>query len=297
MQRRRTATRCRMNAAQASSSGWQKVFGAGTGSDRPRPGRCLARHDPLRRRHHRELRRLPRAQQPHAVHRRRRAALHHRPERRRQDHDDGRDHRQDAPGRGSAWFGADHRPARRSPNPKSRRPASAANSRSRRCSSSTRVCENLELALRATRRSGTRCSRRLSGEQRDRIDEVLDTVGLERCSATCARASLSHGQKQWLEIGMLLMQDPQLLLVDEPVAGMTPQESSAPPSCCCRWPANIRWWWSSTTWSSCARSRARVTVLHEGRVLAEGSMDAVQNDPKVIEVYLGEAQSLPMRKC
>jgi urea transport system ATP-binding protein len=149
------------------------------------------------------------------------------------------------------------------------------------------VYENLQLAASGNKSPWSTLFRPLSGEQKDRIDSVLDTIRLrERVSSRAG--SLSHGQKQWLEIGMLLMQDPQLLLVDEPVAGMTPQETER----------------TAELLTSLAgrhsvvvvehdmdfvRSIARtVTVLHEGSVLAEGSIEAVQNDPKVIEVYLGE---------
>jgi urea transport system ATP-binding protein len=114
----------------------------------------------------------------------------------------------------------------------------------------------------------------------------LERIGLSGHRFDRAGA-LSHGQKQWLEIGMLLMQDPQLLLVDEPVAGMTPQEIER----------------TAELLTSLAgkhsvvvvehdmefvRSIARtVTVLHEGSVLAQGGIDDVQGNPKVIEVYLG----------
>jgi urea transport system ATP-binding protein len=128
---------------------------------------------------------------------------------------------------------------------------------------------------------------RLSGAQRDRIEEVLHTIGLQD-QLHRRGAQLSHGQKQWLEIGMLLMQNPRLLLVDEPVAGMTHQEMERTAQLLLR----------LTDRHSVivvehdmdfVRSIARtVTVLHEGSVLAEGSMDEIQNDPRVIEVYLGE---------
>ncbi|MAX31989.1 urea transport system ATP-binding protein [Onishia taeanensis] len=148
------------------------------------------------------------------------------------------------------------------------------------------VFDNLELAMAADKRVLPTLTARLSGEQRSRIDEVLETIGLE---SLCGRQAgiLSHGQKQWLEIGMLLMQRPRLLLVDEPVAGMTEQEMER----------------TAELLTSLAgkqsvvvvehdmgfvRSIARqVTVLHQGSVLAEGTMDQVSNDPKVIEVYLG----------
>jgi urea transport system ATP-binding protein len=149
------------------------------------------------------------------------------------------------------------------------------------------VFENLELALHTNKSVWPTLVASLSGEQRDHIDEVLEIIGLK--DQVHLRAGLlSHGQTQWLEIGMLLMQKPLLLLVDEPVAGMTHQETER----------------TAELLTSLAgehsvvvvehdmdfvRSIARtVTVLHEGSVLAEGSMDQVQNDPKVIEVYLGE---------
>lgn len=148
------------------------------------------------------------------------------------------------------------------------------------------VYENLELAMRAKKNVWKTLVAQLSGEQRDRIDDVLGTIGLSDVAHKRA-GGLSHGQKQWLEIGMLLIQEPKLLLVDEPAAGMTHQETER----------------TAELLTSLAgkhsvvvvehdmdfvRSIARtVTVLHEGRRLAEGSMEQVQNDPKVIEVYLG----------
>jgi urea transport system ATP-binding protein len=148
------------------------------------------------------------------------------------------------------------------------------------------VFENLELAMDTDKRVWPNLVMKMTGEQHDQLDEVLQTIGLKDHMRDRA-GSLSHGQKQWLEIGMLLMQNPRLLLVDEPVAGMTHQEMDQ----------------TAALLTSLAgkhsvvvvehdmefvRSIARtVTVLHEGHVLAEGSMDEVQNDPKVIEVYLG----------
>ena len=149
------------------------------------------------------------------------------------------------------------------------------------------VFENLELAMAGDKRVWPTFRARLSAAQRDRIAEVLETIGLQD-NAQQRAGALSHGQKQWLEIGMLLMQNPHLLLVDEPVAGMTHQEMDR----------------TAELLTSLAgkhsvvvvehdmdfvRSIARkVTVLHQGSVLAEGSMDEVQNDPRVVEVYLGE---------
>jgi len=148
------------------------------------------------------------------------------------------------------------------------------------------VFENIELALKAER-GPIACIRwRLSGETADRIGHVMTEVGLTDRAQDPA-GILSHGQRQWLEIAMLLAQDPELLLVDEPVAGMTDAETEH----------------TAAMLVSIAGTRSvvvvehdlefvralgrRVTVLHEGSVLSEGSIDHVQNDPRVIEVYLG----------
>jgi len=148
------------------------------------------------------------------------------------------------------------------------------------------VFENLELALAGDKSFLHALFARRTTAQDTRIYEVLEIIGLTPQHQTLG-GTLAHGQKQWLEIGMLLMQQPELLLVDEPVAGMTPQESE-------RTAALLQ---SLAGEHSVVvvehdmdfvRSIAKhVTVLHEGRVLAEGNMDQVQNDPRVIEVYLG----------
>ena len=149
------------------------------------------------------------------------------------------------------------------------------------------VFENLELAMAGNKSVWKMLFAKLSAEQRVRIDEVLETIGLKDHREARA-GSLSHGQKQWLEIGMLLMQDPALLLVDEPVAGMTPQETERTAELL----VSLAGKHSVVVVEhdmNFVRSIARtVTVLHQGSVLAEGSMEQVQNDPKVIEVYLGD---------
>lgn len=149
------------------------------------------------------------------------------------------------------------------------------------------VWENLELAMAGVRSVWGTYIAQLSGEQKDKLESVLTLIDLQD-SARRLAGNLSHGQKQWLEIGMLLMQNPKLLLIDEPVAGMTHQEMDR----------------TSELLNSLAgkhsvvvvehdmdfvRSIAsHVTVLHQGHVLAEGTMDHVQAHPQVKQVYLGE---------
>jgi len=149
------------------------------------------------------------------------------------------------------------------------------------------VYSNLELALQVNKSVLSTIRSSLNSESRDRIASVLSTIGLTSQYKQLA-GGLSHGQKQWLEIGMLLCANPRVLLVDEPVAGMTAQETER----------------TAELLTSLAgdhtvivvehdmdfvRSIAReVTVLHQGSVLAEGTMNQVQSDPAVIEVYLGE---------
>jgi urea transport system ATP-binding protein len=131
---------------------------------------------------------------------------------------------------------------------------------------------------------------RLDGGQRDRIEETLETIGLGGRGGERA-GGLSHGEKQWLEIGMVIVQQAELLLVDEPVAGMTDEETAR----------------TAELLQSVARDRAvlviehdmefvrslarKVTVLHEGSVLCEGSVDEIQQDERVREVYLGRSRS------
>ncbi|UFQ98294.1 urea ABC transporter ATP-binding protein UrtD [Pseudomonas wenzhouensis] len=148
------------------------------------------------------------------------------------------------------------------------------------------VFENLELAQKTNKSVWASLRAKLNGEQKDRIEEVLTTIRLE-ASRNRPAGLLSHGQKQFLEIGMLLMQEPHLLLLDEPVAGMTDAETE----------------FTAELFKSLARKHSlmvvehdmgfvgsiadHVTVLHQGSVLAEGSLEQVQNDERVIEVYLG----------
>jgi len=148
------------------------------------------------------------------------------------------------------------------------------------------VAENLELALAGNKGVFRTLFRRTRAEDREQIDEALETVGLAEQKGRRA-GLLSHGHKQWLEIGMLLVQRPKVLLVDEPVAGMNQQEMEKTAELL-RSLAGQRTVIVVEHDMDFIRSIARkVTVLHEGRVLSEGSMDRVQADRQVMEVYLG----------
>jgi len=153
------------------------------------------------------------------------------------------------------------------------------------------VFENLELALKDDRGVKASMFFRLSGEQLDRIGETLALIHLKD-SAQRTAGLLSHGQKQWLEIGMLLVQDPKLLLLDEPVAGMTDEETERTAELFRSLEGNHSLvvvehdmkFIHALTHDDPAK---KVTVLHEGSVLAEGSLADVQANDKVVEVYLG----------
>ncbi|WP_341991492.1 urea ABC transporter ATP-binding protein UrtD [Azorhizobium sp. AG788] len=148
------------------------------------------------------------------------------------------------------------------------------------------VEDNLLLAVKADRRAFSNIYWRRTAHERERIDALLERIRLKDQRKRKA-SELSHGQKQWLEIGMLLAQEPRLLLVDEPAAGMTDQETAD----------------TAELLREIAKTRAvvvvehdmqfvrdldvKVTVLHEGSVLAEGPLDQVSADERVIEVYLG----------
>ncbi len=149
------------------------------------------------------------------------------------------------------------------------------------------VFENLELALADDKSVWHTLVARLTSGQRDRIDEVLQIIALED-KRTVTAGELAHGQKQWLEIGMLLMQDPDLLLVDEPVAGMTLQEIERTGELLLSLAGKHSVVVVEHDMEFVRSIAARVAVLHEGRVIAEGDMEKVQTDPQVVEVYLGE---------
>ena len=148
------------------------------------------------------------------------------------------------------------------------------------------VFENLELAMKADKRVGPTLRARLDGEARDRIASTLETIKLLPEARRLA-GMLSHGQKQWLEIGMLLMQEPQLLLLDEPVAGMTDEETLRSAELFVSLAGKYTLIVVEHDMDFVARIAQKVTVLHEGAVLAEGSMDSIQQNEQVIEVFLG----------
>ena len=148
------------------------------------------------------------------------------------------------------------------------------------------VLENLELAMKTDKRVRIALRARLSSTDRDRIAETLELIQL-RSEAARPAGSLSHGQKQWLEIGMLLMQEPRLLLLDEPVAGMTDEETIRTADLCLALSGRHSVVVVEHDMEFVSRIARKVTVLHEGSVLAEGPMSVVQSDPRVIEVYLG----------
>jgi urea transport system ATP-binding protein len=150
------------------------------------------------------------------------------------------------------------------------------------------VYENCELALKTKGGRGVfrTLFARLDRADRARIDEVLEIIGLAELKNRAA-GLLAHGHKQWLEIGMLLAMDPKVLLIDEPVAGMTQPEMERTADLMQRL-AGERTVVVVEHDMEFVRSIARqVTVLHEGKILAEGPMAAIQRDPRVIEVYLG----------
>jgi urea transport system ATP-binding protein len=148
------------------------------------------------------------------------------------------------------------------------------------------VFENLELALAGSRSFLKTLRARISPKQLERIYEVLDIIGLTAQRDAFGRV-LAHGQKQWLEIGMLLMQNPELLLVDEPVAGMTPHEIERTAELLLSLAGEHSIVVVEHDMNFVRSIARRVVVLHEGSVIAEGDMDKVQKDTRVIEVYLG----------
>jgi urea transport system ATP-binding protein len=148
------------------------------------------------------------------------------------------------------------------------------------------VEENLALALQGGAGLWPLLGGRASAAERARVDRILDLTGLGPSRGRRA-GELSHGQKQWLEIGMLLMQDPSLIMLDEPVAGMTDAETEKTADLIRELRGGHTIIVVEHDMAFVKALEAKVTVLHEGRVLAEGPVEAVQADPAVIDVYLG----------
>jgi urea transport system ATP-binding protein len=148
------------------------------------------------------------------------------------------------------------------------------------------VFENLELAMKADKRVRGTIDARLASFDLDRIADALRQIQLVESAGRFA-GLLSHGQKQWLEIGMLLMQEPRLLLLDEPVAGMTDEETERLADLLTTLEGRHSIVVVEHDMEFVKRIAKRVTVLHEGSVLAEGTLDEVKANQQVVDVYLG----------
>ena len=148
------------------------------------------------------------------------------------------------------------------------------------------VFENMELALKTDKRGLASLRATLDSEQLGRIESILELTNL-RGEVDRIAGTLSHGQKQWLEIGMLLSQEPRVVLLDEPVAGMTDAETDKTAELCLQLERKHTVVVVEHDMEFVSKIARKVTVLCEGSVLAEGAMDTVRNDPRVIEVYLG----------
>ena len=148
------------------------------------------------------------------------------------------------------------------------------------------VWQNLELSLAGNRGIWQTMFAKLDDKQEQRIDEIVELIGLQE-KVDADAANLSHGQKQWLEIGMLLIQDPEVLLVDEPAGGMTDTETMETAKLLKDISQNHSVIVVEHDMDFVRALDCRVTVLHEGSVIAEGSLDKVSADQRVIEVYLG----------
>jgi urea transport system ATP-binding protein len=148
------------------------------------------------------------------------------------------------------------------------------------------VFENLELAMKADKRVRGTLFAKLSSAERDRIADMLRQIRLEDAADRVA-GLLSHGQKQWLEIGMLLMQEPRLLLLDEPVAGMSDDETARTAELLLSLAGKHSVVVVEHDMDFVSKIARKVTVLHEGSVLAEGDMETIKANERVIEVYLG----------
>jgi urea transport system ATP-binding protein len=153
------------------------------------------------------------------------------------------------------------------------------------------VQENLALAVSRPKQPLDLLFGRLTADQRDQVQHLMEIVNLQN-RADWQAGSLSHGQKQWLEIAMLVGQDPDLLLVDEPVAGLTDEETDLTADLLKSLAGDHTVLVIEHDMEFIRRLNSPVTVLHQGHVLCEGSMDQIQQDPQVIEVYLGTQEEM-----
>jgi urea transport system ATP-binding protein len=149
------------------------------------------------------------------------------------------------------------------------------------------VYENILLGLKGSRGVWSAIFGKVTPAQNERIFEVLETINLKE-KAQGRAGALAHGQKQWLEIGMLIAQDPELMLVDEPAAGMTDEETARTGELLLSLAGKHTIIVIEHDMVFVRQLASKVTVLHQGSVLCEGSLDEVQNDERVIEVYLGK---------
>jgi urea transport system ATP-binding protein len=191
------------------------------------------------------------------------------------------------PSSGSAWFGQSHDLAQMSEHAIAHAGIGRKFQRPTVFEQHT-VFENLEMAMKMDKRVRPTLFARLTSEQQDRIASIVRLIRLHGAEYRLA-GLLSHGQKQWLEIGMLLMQEPQLILLDEPVAGMSDAETARTAELLneLRGKHSIVVVEHDMGFVAEIAQQGKVTVLHEGSVLAEGRMDEVQAHERVIEVYLG----------
>ena len=148
------------------------------------------------------------------------------------------------------------------------------------------VYENILLGLKGSRGVWSAIFGKVTPAQNERIFEVLETINLKD-KAQVRAGALAHGQKQWLEIGMLIAQDPELMLVDEPAAGMTDEETARTGELLLSLAGKHTIIVIEHDMVFVRQLASKVTVLHQGSVLCEGSLDDIQNDERVIEVYLG----------
>jgi urea transport system ATP-binding protein len=148
------------------------------------------------------------------------------------------------------------------------------------------VFKNLEVSFPRGRGVFGALAFRCTPDVRERVEQVALEIGLQDVLET-ETGLLSHGQKQWLEIGMLLMQDPELLMLDEPIAGMSVRERELTADLLKRISANRSVIVIEHDMDFVEKIAHKVTVMHQGKILAEGNMEKVQNDPRVIDVYLG----------